>query len=87
MYVVIQKGYAIYGAAKTKEKAVIDAKQWICRTSKAQDWEVEDFPIFYNSTEEGQLVLLEATELLVKKVQDEGGSIPYEVTNNIANLS
>ena len=66
MYLVIQKGCAIFGKGHTKEEAVEDMKQWIDKYSHLQDWTASDFESSYNSAYYGQMVLVELTKELAE---------------------
>ena len=58
MYLVIQKGYSIFGQGQTAEQAVADMKQWIDSDSEMQDWTVNDFNTSYHSANDGEFVLV-----------------------------
>ena len=64
IYVVIQKGHAIFGTGQTKQEAVEDMKEWINKDSDLQDSTPDDFDTSYNSAHDGQMVLVELTEEL-----------------------
>ena len=69
MYLIIQKGYAIFGSGATKEEAVQDFKQWIDADDEKQDWSALDFETCYNSAFDGQMVLIEATKEILEMYQ------------------
>ena len=64
MYIVIQKGYAIFGQGHTAAAAVLDMKQWIDADSHMQDWTVSDFNRNYESASIGEFVLVLSNEYL-----------------------
>ena len=66
MYLVIQKGYVLFGTGHTKEEALEDMREWINKDSELQDWTPTDFESCYNSANDGQMVLVEATKELVE---------------------
>tara|TARA_Y100001963_G_scaffold151854_1_gene235499 strand:+ start:506 stop:775 length:270 start_codon:yes stop_codon:yes gene_type:complete len=86
MYVVIQKGFVIFGTGKTQEEAVDDMKQWIDKDNPCQNWTVEDFPKDVSRVNIGELFLVKATPELVSKVKKESGDIVYDIRNNTATL-
>ena len=65
MYLVIQKGYALFGRGATAEQAVADMKQWIDSDSEMQNWTVDDFNTSYDSANDGEFVLVPATDELL----------------------
>jgi len=69
MYLVIQKGYAIFGQGTTAEKAVADAKQWIDSDSPMQEWTVDDFNTLYDSAYDGEFVLVQSNDDLLQQYQ------------------
>ena len=69
MYLVIQKGYAIFGTGATAEQAVKDAKEWIDKDSYLHSWEVSDFTVIYENASDGEFVLVEATDELLQQYQ------------------
>ena len=66
MYLVIQKGYVLFGTGHTKEAAVEDMKEWIDKDSELQDWTASDFESSYHSANDGQMVLVELTKELAE---------------------
>ena len=66
MYLVIQKGYALFGKGHTKEEAVEDMKEWIDKDSELQHWTASDLESFYHSANDGQMVLVELTKELAE---------------------
>lgn len=69
MYLVIQKNYALFGRGATAEQAVADMKQWIDSDSEMQDWTVDDFNTSYDSANDGEFVLVLATDELLSTYQ------------------
>ena len=63
MYLVIQKGYYIFGQGSTPEQAVKDMKQWIDSDSPMQEWTVDDFPTSWYQANDGDMVLIVDHEL------------------------
>ena len=66
MYLVIQKGYALFGKGHTKEEAVEDMREWIEKDSRLQDWTASDFESSYHSANDGDMVLVELTKELAE---------------------
>ena len=66
MYLVIQKGYALFGKGHTKEEAVEDMREWIDKDSALQDWTASDFESSYHSANDGDMVLVELTKELAE---------------------
>lgn len=62
MYLVIQKGYALFGQGQTKEDAVKDANEWLEKKSSGDEWTEQDFNSSYHQANEGELVLVELNE-------------------------
>ena len=69
MYLVIQKGYALFGRGATTEQAVADMKQWIDSDSEMQNWTVDEFNTSYDSANDGEFVLVLATDELLSTYQ------------------
>ena len=69
MYLVIQKGYAIFGQGSTPDQAVKDMKQWIDQDADQQTWETYDFAMTYENANIGDFVLVEATNELLQQYQ------------------
>ena len=69
MYLVIQKGYAIFGQGSTPDQAVEDMKQWIDQDADQQTWEAYDFAVTYENASVGEFVLVEATGELLQQYQ------------------
>ena len=44
MYLVIQKGYEVFGKGDTPEQAWQDAKEWLDKDDEKQQWSVEELP-------------------------------------------
>jgi hypothetical protein len=84
-YAIIQKDYAVFGTGTTEEEAVKDCKEWINSDDEKQQWDASDFPTSYNSANEGDFVLIECTKAVHTAAQ-EGESIAFDVTNNIADI-
>ncbi len=82
-YAVIQKGYAVFGTGTSKEEALEDCKEWIDKDDPKQEWDVDDFSTSYNSINEGEFVIVEATKELCEQAQKEP-SVVYVVESNIA---
>jgi hypothetical protein len=66
MYLIIQKGYALFGSGHTKEEALEDMREWINKDSELQHWTASDFETCYNSANDAQMVLVEATKELAE---------------------
>lgn len=64
MYLVIQKGYAIFGHGLTPEQAVNDMRKWIDSDSVQYYWNSSDFPTGYENANIGEFVLVQATDEL-----------------------
>tara|TARA_R110001632_G_scaffold176640_4_gene296361 strand:- start:218 stop:427 length:210 start_codon:yes stop_codon:yes gene_type:complete len=64
MYLVIQKGYAIFGQGRTAWGAVNDMKQWIDSDNPMQGYTVKDFNRNYESAVIGEFVLVLSNEFL-----------------------
>jgi hypothetical protein len=62
MYLVIQKGYALFGQGQTKEAAVKDANEWLEKKSSGDEWTADDFGSSYHQANDGELVLVELNE-------------------------
>ena len=69
MYLVIQKGYAIFGQGSTPDQAVKDMKQWIDSDSPMQDWTVDDFNTSYYQANDAEMVLIVDLELAEQLLQ------------------
>jgi len=69
MYLVIQKGYAIFGQGSTPNQAVEDMKQWIDQDADQQTWGAYDFAVTYENASVGEFVLVEATDELLQQYQ------------------
>ena len=69
MYLVIQKGYAIFGQGSTPDQAVEDMKEWIDKDADQQTWEAYDFIVNYENASVGEFVLVEATDELLQQYQ------------------
>ena len=61
MFLIIQKGYVIFGEGLTAEQALEDMKQWIDSDSPMQNWTVDDFYTSYHTANDGDMVLLDPT--------------------------
>jgi hypothetical protein len=59
MFLVIQKGYGLFGRGATAEQAIEDMKQWIDSDNPMQNWTVDDFNTSYHTSNDGDMVLLE----------------------------
>ena len=64
MYLIIQKGYNIFGKGKTKKDAIEDMKQWINQNDDMQEWTIDDFERNYESASIGSFVLCLSNEYL-----------------------
>lgn len=75
-YALIQKGYIVLDIGTSEEEAL--------EYSLAQDEDLE-YKTSYNSSEEGELVLIECTEELYNACKKDSGAL-YDVNNNIADI-
>ena len=85
-YAIIQKDYAVFGSGTSKDEAVSDCKEWINNDDEKQNWNASDFPEIYSNANEGDFVLIECTKALYTAAQN-GESIVFDVTNNIADIA
>ncbi len=65
-YLVIQKGYVIFGHGYSEEQAVEDMKQWVDSSSPLQEATPEDMQDSYHQANDGDMVLVESTPELLK---------------------
>lgn len=75
-YALIQKGFIVLDIGQTEEEAL--------EYTLEQNEDVE-YKTSYNSSEEGELVLMECTEELYNACKIDSSAI-YEVKNNIADI-
>ena len=66
MYLVIQKGCAIFGYGLTPCEAVNDMRKWIGSDSIQYYWNTSDFPTSYENANIGEFVLVKATDELLQ---------------------
>ncbi len=65
-YLVIQKGYYIFGHGYSKEQAVEDMKRWMDSDSPLQEATPEDMQDSYHQANDGDMVLVESTPELLE---------------------
>ena len=65
-YLVIQKGYVIFGHGYSKEQAVEDMKRWVDSSSPLQEATPEDIQDSYHQANDGDMVLVESTPELLE---------------------
>ena len=75
-YAIIQKGYIVLDIGTSKEEAL--------EYSLAQDEEIE-YTTSYNSANDGDLVLIECTEVLYNACKKDSGTL-YHVVGDIADI-
>lgn len=74
-FAVVQFGFCVLGVGETKEQAISDVEQY---TGQDVTLDSQDF--------DGAVRLVECTERLFKKVEEDGGDILFEVRHGVADL-
>ena len=65
-YLVIQKGYYIFGHGYSKEQAIEDMQRWVDSDSPLQEATPEDMQDSYHQANDGDMVLVESTPELLE---------------------
>lgn len=58
MFLIIQKGHALFGQGETKEQAIKDANEWLPENASGE-WTEEDFNPSYHQANEGDLCIVQ----------------------------
>jgi hypothetical protein len=69
LYLVIQKGFCIFGQGNTPEAAVECMKKWVGIGHQMQTWTVDTFKKNYDMTTIGEFCLVQATDEILEQYQ------------------
>lgn len=77
MYMIIQKGFCVFGMGETPEQALTDMKQWIDKDAEQQTWTVDDFKTCLDSANDGDFVLVQATKSEIEAIKQLEALVTY----------
>jgi hypothetical protein len=81
-YILLQKGYCVFGIGCSASDALQNSLQWIDQTTTEEIEYTEHFESAYS----GDLVLIECTKELAQLIMSKGGDILFKVYKNTADI-